>query len=73
MSLYPPNGRPGNHILPAKRFNRPINTNMIPRAAVGPALDLFKKAGIPFFASQDESARAMHALFRYSRIRSNSK
>jgi len=46
---------------------------MIPRAAVGPALDLFKKAGIPFFASQDESARAMHALFRYSRIRSNSK
>ena len=42
--------------------------NMIPRVAVGPALDLFKKAGIPFFATQDESARAMHALVRYARV-----
>jgi acetyltransferase len=58
--------------LPQK-YHKPMIGNMIPRAAVGPALDLFKKAGIPFFASQDESARAMHALFRYSRIRSNSK
>jgi acetyltransferase len=58
--------------LPQK-YHKPMIGNMIPRAAVGPALDLLKKAGIPFFASQDESARAMHALFRYSRIRSNSK
>jgi len=56
-----------------KKYHKPMIGNMIPRAAVGPALDLFKKAGIPFFASQDESARAMHALVRYSRIRSNSK
>jgi acyl-CoA synthetase (NDP forming) len=56
----------------AQKYHKPMIGNMIPRAAVGPALDLFKKAGIPFFASQDESARAMHALFRYSRIRSNS-
>jgi acetyltransferase len=56
--------------LPEK-YHKPMIGNMIPRAAVGPALDLFKKAGIPFFASQDESARAMHALVRYSRIRSN--
>jgi len=55
-----------------KKYHKPMIGNMIPRAAVGPALDLFKRAGIPFFASQDESARAMHALFRYSRIRSNS-
>ena len=54
-----------------KKYHKPMIGNMIPRAAVGPALDLFKKAGIPFFASQDESARAMHALVRYSRIRSN--
>jgi hypothetical protein len=46
---------------------------MIPRVAVGPTLDLFKKTGIPFFATQDEAARAMHALFRYSRIWSSSK
>lgn len=58
--------------LPQK-YNKPIVANMIPRVAVGPALDLFKKAGIPFFATQDESARAMYALFRYSRIRSNSE
>ena len=56
-----------------RKYNKPIVANMIPRVAVGPALDLFKKAGIPFFATQDESARAMYALFRYSRIRSNSK
>ena len=56
-----------------KKYHKPMIGNMIPRAAVGPALDLFKKAGIPFFASQDESARAMHALVRYARIRSNSK
>ena len=54
-----------------KKYHKPMIGNMIPRAAVGPVLDLFKKAGIPFFASQDESARAMHALVRYSRIRSN--
>jgi acetyltransferase len=54
-----------------KKYHKPMIGNMIPRAAVGPALDLFKKAGIPFFASQDESARAMYALVRYSRIRSN--
>jgi acyl-CoA synthetase (NDP forming) len=56
-----------------KKYNKPVIANMIPRVAVGPALDLFKKAGIPFFATQDESARAMHALVRYARIRSNSK
>jgi acetyltransferase len=56
--------------LPEK-YHKPIIGNMIPRAAVGPALDLFKKAGIPFFATQDESARAMHALMRYSRILMN--
>jgi acetyltransferase len=56
-----------------KKYHKPMIGNMIPRAAVGPALDLLKKAGIPFFATQDESARAMHALVRYSRIRSNSK
>jgi acyl-CoA synthetase (NDP forming) len=56
-----------------RKYNKPIVANMIPRVNVGPALDLFKKAGIPFFATQDESARAMHALVRYARIRSNSK
>lgn len=53
--------------LPGK-FNKPILGNMIPRANAGPALDLFQKAGIPFYPSQDESARAMHALVRYARI-----
>jgi acetyltransferase len=56
--------------LPGK-YNKPIVANMIPRANAGPALDLFKKAGIPFFATQAEAARAMHALVRYSRIRSS--
>jgi len=54
-----------------RKYNKPILANMIPRANVGPALDLFQKAGIPFYASQDESARAMHALVRYARILSN--
>jgi acyl-CoA synthetase (NDP forming) len=53
--------------LPEK-YHKPILGNMIPSVAVGPALELFKKAGIPFFATQDESARAMHGLVRYSRI-----
>ncbi|MBM4331114.1 MAG: hypothetical protein FJ117_07775 [Deltaproteobacteria bacterium] len=56
--------------LPGK-YNKPLLGNMIPRASVGPALDLMQKAGIPFYASQDESARAMHALDRYSRILAN--
>ena len=58
--------------LPQK-YHKPMIGNMIPRVAVGPALDLFKKAGIPFFATQDESARAMYALVRYAHILSNSK
>jgi acyl-CoA synthetase (NDP forming) len=53
--------------LPEK-YQKPMLGNTIPSVAVGPALELFKKAGIPFFATQDESARAMHALVRYSRI-----
>ena len=56
----------------SNKYQKPIIANMIPRVAVGPALDLFKSAGIPFFATQDESARAMHALVRYARILSNS-
>lgn len=56
--------------LPGK-YNKPLLGNMIPRASVGPALDLLQKAGIPFYASQDESARAMHALVRYSHILAN--
>jgi acetyltransferase len=55
-----------------KKYHKPMIGNTIPRTAVGPALDLFKKAGIPFFATQDESARALHALVRYAHIRSNS-
>lgn len=54
-----------------RKYNKPILANMIPRANVGPALDLFQKAGIPFYASQDESARAMHALVRYAQILAN--
>jgi acyl-CoA synthetase (NDP forming) len=54
-----------------KKFNKPIIGNMIPQISVGPASDLFQKAGIPFYATQDESARAMHALVRYARILSN--
>ena len=50
--------------FPAK-YRKPIIGNTIPSVAVGPALDLLKKAGIPFFATQDESARAMHGLVRY--------
>ena len=53
--------------LPAK-YRKPMMGNTIPSVAVGPALELFKKAGIPFFASQDESARAMHGLVRYYRF-----
>ena len=53
--------------LPEK-YHKPILGNMIPSIAVGPALELFKKAGIPFFATPDESARAMHGLVRYRRI-----
>jgi acetyltransferase len=56
--------------LPAK-FNKPMIGNMIPRPNAGPALDLFQKAGIPFYATQAESARAMHALVRYARILGN--
>jgi len=50
--------------FPAK-YRKPILGNTIPSVAVGPALELFKKAGIPFFATQDESARAMYGLVRY--------
>lgn len=53
--------------LPQK-YKKPILGNMIPRANVGPALDLLQKAGIPFYTTQDESARAMHALVRYARL-----
>lgn len=49
-----------------KKYNKPIIGNMISQINVGPALDLFQKAGIPFYATQDESARAMHALVRYT-------
>lgn len=56
-----------------KKYNKPLLGNMIPRVSVGPALDLFQKAGIPFFATQDESARAMAGLGRYARIISPSK
>jgi acetyltransferase len=56
--------------LPAK-YRKPMMGNTIPSVAVGPALELFKKAGIPFFASQDESARAMHGLVRYHRFLRN--
>jgi acyl-CoA synthetase (NDP forming) len=56
--------------LPAK-YRKPMMGNTIPSVAVGPALELFKKAGIPFFASQDESARAMHGLVRYYRFLKN--
>lgn len=54
-----------------KKYNKPLVGNMIPRVSVGPALDLFQRAEIPFYATQDESARAMHALVRYARIISN--
>ena len=54
-----------------KKFKKPIIGNMIPMVSVGPALDLFKRAGIPFYATQDESARAMHGLVRYAQILSN--
>ncbi len=54
-----------------KKFDKPIIGNMIPQISVGPAIDLFHKAGIPFYATQDESARAMHALVRYAQILSN--
>jgi acyl-CoA synthetase (NDP forming) len=54
-----------------KKFNKPIIGNTIPQISVGPASDLFQKAGIPFYATQDESARAMHGLVRYARILSN--
>ncbi|MGB9698159.1 MAG: acetate--CoA ligase family protein [Thermodesulfobacteriota bacterium] len=53
--------------LPTK-YGKPLLGNMIPRVSVGPALDLFQKAGIPFFATQDESARAMSGLVRYAQI-----
>jgi len=58
--------------LPTK-YGKPILGNMIPRVSVGPALDLFQKAGIPFFATQDESARAMSGLVRYAQIISLAK
>jgi acetyltransferase len=54
-----------------RKYNKPILGNMIPVASVGPALDLLQKAGIPFYASQDESARAMYGLVRYARILTN--
>jgi acyl-CoA synthetase (NDP forming) len=54
-----------------RKYNKPILGNMIPRDSVGPALDLFQNAGIPFYATQDESARAMYALVRYARILAN--
>ena len=53
------------------RFHKPLIGNMIPRPSAGPALDLLQKAGIPFFAAQAESARAMHGLVRYARILGN--
>ncbi len=56
--------------LPQK-YGKPIIGNTIPRAAAGPAQDLLQKAGLPFFASQDEAARAMYALVKYAGIRSN--
>ena len=49
------------------RFHKPIIGNTTPIGNAGPAPDLFKRAGIPFYATQDESARAMHALVRYAR------
>jgi acyl-CoA synthetase (NDP forming) len=56
-----------------KKFHKPIIGNSTPQTSVGPASDLFQKAGIPFYATQDESARAMHALVRYARIRSDQR
>jgi acetyltransferase len=54
-----------------KKYKKPVIGNMIPMVSVGPALDLFKRAGIPFYATQDESARAMHGLVKYAQILSN--
>jgi len=54
-----------------KKYNKPIIGNMIPVRSVGPALDLLQKAGIPFYATQDEAARAMYALYRYAQILSD--
>ncbi len=62
-----------NHLLHTLKYHQPFVANLVSRVALGPTLDYFKKAGIPFFASQDKSARALHALFRYARFRSNSK
>ncbi len=58
--------------LPAK-YGKPLLGNTIPRVSVGPALDLFQKAGLPFFATPDESARAMWGLVRYAQIISLAK
>jgi acyl-CoA synthetase (NDP forming) len=51
-----------------EKYRKPIIGNTIPSVAVGPALELLKKAGIPFFATQAESARAMHGLVHYRQI-----
>jgi acyl-CoA synthetase (NDP forming) len=53
--------------LPEK-YHKPLIGNMIPSIAAGPSLAFMQKAGIPFYATQDESARAMHALVRYGKI-----
>ena len=53
--------------LPQK-YHKPLIGNTIPSIASGPSLAFMQKAGIPFYATQDESARAMHALVRYGKI-----
>jgi acyl-CoA synthetase (NDP forming) len=53
--------------LPEK-YHKPLIGNMVPSIAAGPSLAFMQKAGIPFYATQDESARAMHALVRYGKI-----
>ena len=52
--------------LPQK-YHKPLIGNTIPSIASGPSLAFMQKAGIPFYATQDESARAMHALVRYGK------
>jgi acyl-CoA synthetase (NDP forming) len=53
--------------LPQK-YHKPLIGNTIPSIASGPSLAFMQKAGIPFYATQDESARAMYALVRYGKI-----
>jgi acyl-CoA synthetase (NDP forming) len=52
-----------------QRFGKPLITTTMRWHASDIALDLYRRAGIPYYTTPEESARAMHGLMKYGEIR----